>query len=92
MSDTKTSRYVSVKTYAELCGVGIHAIYARLRKSMPLPVEEGQEEDPATQRLKEGDSGYLEQTFVDNAEGVFIDTKKFPPVTKMKSGRKFKVN
>lgn len=69
-------RYVTVKKYAELCDVGVHAIYARLEKS-------------DRDIYKEGDEGYLEQTELKEAEGVFIDTKKFPPA-KMHRGRKHK--
>lgn len=90
MSEQKNKRYVTVKRYAELCGVGVHAIYARITKSNPSykDDEDGNEvEVPAF--YKEGEAGYLEQTLLDNAEGAFIDTKKFPP-SKMASGRKHK--
>lgn len=74
--EEKIPQFVTVKTYAELSGMGPHAIYARIRKS-----ENG--------FYKEGDEGYLEQTTLAEAEGVFIDTEIFP-IVKMKKGRKKK--
>jgi hypothetical protein len=69
-------RYVSIKNYAAKCNVSIHAIYMRLTNS-----------DKGIH--KPGDSAYLEQTGLLEADGVFIDIKKFPAVT-VKKGRRIK--
>ena len=70
------NRYVTVETYAKLCGVGKHAIYQRLYKS-----DEGV--------YNEGDESFLEKTLLAEAEGEFIDTVLFPP-KRVSRGRKFK--
>lgn len=68
MSDEEVKqRFVTVKTYAERCGVGVHAIYRRIKLSDDGVYEEGHE-------------SYLELTKLREAEGDFIDTKIFPPV------------
>jgi hypothetical protein len=59
-------QYVTIKTYAELCGVGVHNIYARLKKS-----------DDGT--YAEGHEAFLESCHLTEAEGEFIDTNAFPP-------------
>ncbi len=71
-------RFVSVKSYADMCGVSPHAIYMRITASNKGEINH-----------KEGDEAYLEQTILEQAEGVFIDIKRFPP-KKVKRGRKFK--
>lgn len=70
------NRYVTVKTYARRCGVSKHAIYLRIKSS-----DEG--------KIPPGDSSYLEQTLLEEAEGIFIDTEAFPP-KKAQRGRKKK--
>lgn len=67
-------RFVTIKTYAEKCGTGVHNIYRRLKLS-----EEG--------TYEEGHKNYLESTALDQAEGEFIDTKKFPAF-RMRSKKK----
>ncbi len=68
------NRYVTVKSYAKKCGVSKHAIYLRIKSS-----EAG--------IIPKGDTSYLEQTLLEEAEGAFIDTEEFPP-GKAKRGRK----
>lgn len=71
-------RYLSITEYAAKCNVSYHAIHARIIKS-----NEG--------RYNEGDEMYLEETDLEEVEGVFIDTHKFPP-KKGNPGRKQKKN
>ena len=91
MAEAKDKRYVTVKKYAEMCDVGVHAIYARIHKSNPTYYDdENGNEIEVPPVFKPGDAGYLEENLLETVEGKFIDTKKFPPL-KMKSGRKSKV-
>ncbi len=73
------ARFVSVKSYAVMCDVSPHAIYMRITSS-----------NLGKKNHLPGDESYLEQTILKEAEGVFIDIKRFPP-KKVKRGRKFKV-
>lgn len=71
-------RYVDIKKYAELCETGVHAIYNRIYKSMDGKYPEDHEL-------------YLTETLLEDTEGAFIDTERFPPKKKGKPGRK-KIN
>lgn len=76
-TEEKKSRYVSIKEYARLCGVGYHAIHSRVRKS-------------ESDIYKEGDPRYLELVELEEVEGEFIDTDQFPPTGRFKPGAKKK--
>ncbi len=77
IEDNISNRYLTVRTYAAKCGVSKHAIYLRIKSS-----ESG--------KILPGDSSYLEQTLLEEAEGIFIDTEAFPP-KKAQRGRKPKL-
>ncbi len=75
---TFNGRYVSVNTYAKRCDVTPSAIHIRINAS-------------SSGKIQEGTDGYLEQTALEEAEGVFIDTELYPP-KKATRGRKKKTN
>jgi hypothetical protein len=79
MSDQKAEigkRYITIKKYAELSGVGVHAIYMRIYKS-----DDGE--------YSEDHESYLEMTEIEEVEGIFIDINKYPP-KKLNRGAKKK--
>jgi len=63
---SKSKQFVNLAAYAKLCKVGPSAVTQRLKKSF----EGG---------FEEGDPRYLEACEHDKVDGVFIDTKKYPP-------------
>ena len=71
-------KYVSVKTYAILCGVTPHAIYQRIYRS----------QDGIHER---GDSMFLETCTIKECEGIFINTETYPPVENNKKRKEVNV-
>lgn len=67
-------QYVSVNTYAKLCGTTPHAIYQRIYRSQDGEYERGQ-------------LTFLEVCTLKEVEGLFIDTQKYPPVKKITKKR-----
>ena len=71
MPEKINKKYVSVKSYAQLCETTPHAIYQRIYRS----------QDGVYER---GDEMFLETCSIKECEGVFINTETYPPVSNKK--------